>query len=178
MNFARMMMLGIAGIVLLVVVLNVSAMMLVRSAMRERDLAVRSAMGASRWRLMQYHLAEATVLALLSGGFASAVVFGAPVALAWAFDASGPWLDLFRPDFWLALQVLALCGVTSVALGLLPALRFSGASILGVLKSDSSGGGRGVGRQPRVSAGPQGRPPRPVKVRRGVPIDQGRGGAH
>lgn len=174
MNFARMMMLGIAGIVLLVVVLNISAMMLVRSAIRERDLAVRSAMGASRWRLMQYHLAEATVLALLSGSFASAVVFGAPVALAWASHASGPWLDVFRPDFWLALQVLALCGVTSVALGLLPALRFSGSSIVGALKSDSSGGGRRVGRLQRMTAAAQAGLAVPFIVICGVQFDLAR----
>ena len=57
-SFARLMMLGLAGIVLLVVGLNISGMMLVRSAMRQRELAVRVAMGASRWRLMRQHLGE------------------------------------------------------------------------------------------------------------------------
>ena len=95
---ARMILFGLCAIVLLVVGLNISGMMLVRSAIRERDLAIRSAMGASRWRLMRYHLAEALVVALLGGAFASAVVFGGPVAVAWAFDMWGPGLDLFRPD--------------------------------------------------------------------------------
>jgi hypothetical protein len=49
-----MILLGLSGIVLLVVGLNVSGMMLVRSAMRERELAIRLAMGASRWQLMRY----------------------------------------------------------------------------------------------------------------------------
>ena len=62
-----MVLLGLSGMVLLVVGLNISGMMLVRSAMRERELAIRLAMGASRWRLMRYHLTEAFVLAVFGG---------------------------------------------------------------------------------------------------------------
>ena len=69
---ARLMMFGLSGIVLLVVGLNISGMMLVRSAMRQRELAVRLAMGASRWRLVRYHLSEALVMAILGGSLASA----------------------------------------------------------------------------------------------------------
>ena len=71
-SFARLMILGLSGMVLLVVGLNISGMMLVRSAMRERELAIRSAMGASRWRLMRYHLSEALVMALLGAGLGAA----------------------------------------------------------------------------------------------------------
>src|SRR5690606_20207303 len=132
-SFARLMILGLSGMVLLVVGLNISGMMLVRSAMRERELAIRSAMGASRWRLTRYHLSEALVMALLGGGFASAVLFGGPLASAWWFGAWGPTLDLFRPDVWLVLQCIALCFVTSLVLGLLPALRFSRPSVVAAL---------------------------------------------
>ncbi len=75
-TFARLMLLGLSGMVLLVVGLNISGMMLVRSAMRERELAVRLAMGASRWRLMRYHLSEALVMAVFGGSLASALLFG------------------------------------------------------------------------------------------------------
>ena len=63
-------MFGLSGMVLLIVGLNVSGMMLVRGAMRERELAIRLAMGASRWRLMQYHLTEALVMAVFGGSLA------------------------------------------------------------------------------------------------------------
>jgi putative ABC transport system permease protein len=169
-----MIMLGLCGIVLLVVGMNISGMMLVRSAIRERDLAVRSAMGASRWRLMQYHLAEALVLALLSGAFASAVLFGGPLVLAWAFDMWGLWLNMFRPDLWVTLQVLAVCGVTSLVLGMLPAVRFSRASILDVLKNDSAGSGRRVGRLQRFTAAAQAGIAVPFLVICGVQFDQAR----
>src|SRR5688500_6233303 len=87
---ARMMILGLSGVVLLVVGLNISGMMLVRSAIREREIAIRAAMGASRWRLMRYHLTEALVIATLGGSLASAVLFGGPIAVAWAFNMWGP----------------------------------------------------------------------------------------
>ena len=103
--------------VLLVVGLNISGMMLVRSAMRERELAIRLAIGASRWRLMQYHLSEALVMAVLGGSLASALLFGGPGGRAWAYDFYGPELDLFKPDAWLVLQCIALCFVTSACWG-------------------------------------------------------------
>jgi predicted permease len=169
-----MMLLGLSGAVLLVVGLNISGMMLVRSAMRQRELAVRLAMGASRRRLAQYHLSEALVMALLGGGFASAVLFGGPVLVAWSLSMWGPALDLFRPDPWLVLQCIGLCLVTSVVLGVLPALRFSRPSIVGSLKNDSAGGGRRVGRLQRLTAAAQAGLAVPFLVICGVQFDQAR----
>lgn len=171
---ARMLLLGLSGIVLLVVGLNVSGMMLARSAIRERDLAIRAAMGAGRWRLMRYHLAEALVVALLGGAVASVVVFGGPLMVAWALDAWGPALDFFRPDPWIALQAVALCFVTSLVLGLLPAVRFSRSSVIDALKSDSSGSGRRVGRLQRLTAAAQAGIAVPFLVIFGVQFDQAR----
>lgn len=173
-SFARLMMLGLAGIVLLVVGLNISGMMLVRSAMRQRELAVRVAMGASRWRLMRQHLAEALVMAVLGGSLASALLFGGPVIIAWAFDMWGPATDLFRPDPWLALQCVALCFVTSLVLGLLPALRFSRPSIVSALKNDSAGSGQRVGRLQRLTAAAQAGLAVPFLVICGVHFNQAR----
>jgi predicted permease len=173
-TFARMMLFGLSGMVLLVVGLNISGMMLVRSAMRERELAIRLAMGASRWRLMQYHLSEALVMAVFGGSAASALLFGAPAALAWWFDFSGPELDLFKPDVWLVLQCVALCFVTSLVLGLLPAIRFSRPGILAALKNDASGSGRRVGRLQRLTAALQAGIAVPFLVIGGIRIDQAR----
>ena len=116
-SLIRMMMFGLSGMVLLVVGLNISGMILVRSAMRERELAVRLAMGASRWRLMRHHLSEALVMALLGGSLASALLFGVPVLIAWWVDGWGPVVDIFAPDPWLALECVALCFVTTLVLG-------------------------------------------------------------
>jgi len=165
---------GLSGLVLLVVGLNISGMMLARSAIRERELAVRIALGASRWRLVRYHLVEAFVMALLGGAFASALLFAGPIVVAWAFDMFGPALDIFRPDVRIALQCVALCFVASLVLGLLPAIRFSRPSIVGALKSDSSGGGRRVGRLQRFTAAAQAGLAVPLLVISGLYLDQAR----
>jgi predicted permease len=173
-SFARLMLLGLSGFVLLVVGLNISGMMLVRSAMRQRELAVRLAMGASRRRLVQYHLSEALVIALLGGTFASGLLFAGPVIIAWSFNMWGPALDLFKPDPWLVMQCIALCFVTSLVLGLLPALRFSRPSIIGALKNDSAGAGHRVGRLQRFTAAAQAGLAVPFLVICGVQFDQAR----
>lgn len=173
-SFARLMVLGLSGAVLLVVGLNISGMMLARSAMRQRELAVRLAMGASRRRLVQYHLSEALVMAVLGGGFASAVLFGGPVVVASALNVWGPALDLFKPDPWLVLQCIALCLLTSLLLGTLPALRFSRPSIVGALKNDSAGSGQRVGRLQRFTAAVQAGLAVPFLVICGVQFDQAR----
>jgi putative ABC transport system permease protein len=172
-SVGRLLLYGASGMVLLVVGLNISGMMLVRSAMRQRELAVRLAMGASRWRLMRYHLSEALVMAVLAGSCASALLFGGPVIVAWAFDLWGPTIDLFTPDPWLVLQCVALCFVTSLVLGLLPALRFSRPSILAALRNDSAGGPR-VGRLQRLTAAAQAGLAVPFLVMCGVQFDQAR----
>jgi putative ABC transport system permease protein len=173
-TFARMMLMGLSGMVLLVVGLNISGMMLVRSAIRERELAIRLAIGASRWRLARYHLSEALVIALFGGALASAVLFGVPVIVAWAYDLTGPELDPFKPDIWLFLQCVFLCFATAVILGLLPALRFSRPAILAVLKSDFARSGRRVGRLQRLTAAVQTGIAVPFLVIGGIRIDQAR----
>src|SRR5829696_4946385 len=171
---ARLMMFGLSSIVLLVVGLNISGMMLVRSAMRQRELAVRLAMGASRVRLVRYHLSEALMLAILGGSLASALIFGAPPLLAWLLDIRDVSLEVFRPDLWLVVQCIALCFVTSVVLGLLPAIRFSRAGIITAIKGSSAGSGLRVGRLQRFTAAAQAGLAVPFLVICGLYLDQAR----
>jgi predicted permease len=171
---ARLMMFGLSSIVLLVVGLNISGMMLVRSAMRQRELAVRLAMGASRRRLVQYHLSEALVMAVLGGSLASALLFGAPPILAWGWNIRDASIEVFKPDLRLLLQCIALCFVTSVVLGLLPAIRFSRPGIITALKSGSAGSGQRVGRLQRFTAAAQAGLAVPFIVICGVYLDQAR----
>ena len=173
-SIGRMVLFGLGGMVLLVVGLNISGMMLVRSAMRERELAIRMAMGADRWRVIRYHLSEALVMALLGGSVAAALLFGAPVVVAWWFEFYGPELDLFKPDAWLVLQCIALCFVTSLVLGWLPALRFSRPAILSALKNDATGSGRRVGRLQRLTAALQAGIAVPFLVIGLIRVDQAR----
>lgn len=173
-SVARLMLLGLSGMVLLVVGLNISGMLVVRSAMRQRELAVRLAMGASRWRLVRYHLSEALVMAVLGGAFASAVLFGLPTLTAWALNIVSPMFDAFKPDPWLVLQCIAVCFVTSLVLGALPAMRFSRPSIITALKNDSAGSGQRVGRLQRFTAAAQAGLAVPFLVTCGMYLDQAR----
>ena len=109
--------------VLLVVCLNMSGMVMVRAATRERELAVRLAIGASRRRLMQYLLSEAVVLALVGGALGATVTFAVPASLTWWFGQ--PLDELFTPDASMLGAGVGLCLATSVVFGVLPALRFS-----------------------------------------------------
>jgi ABC-type antimicrobial peptide transport system permease subunit len=67
--------LTLTGMVLLVVCLNISGMVQVRSALRERELSIRQAIGATRRQLIQYMLSEAIIMAGLGAILASFVLF-------------------------------------------------------------------------------------------------------
>ena len=163
---------GISGLVLFIVCLNVSGMMLVRSAMRERELAVRLAIGASRARLMQYLLAESLVLAFLGGTLAVGLLFGVPAVLTWWFDWWHPDLICSCPDVWTYATRRAL---------LRHELVFGSASgdslqppraRVGAQRRDAGGGGRRVGRMHRLTAAIQAGIAVPFLVIGGVKLDQ------
>src|SRR4029079_18938529 len=70
--------LTLTGMILLVVCLNIAGMVQVRTAMRERELSIRQAIGATRWQLIQYLLSEAIIIAALGALLASLVLFNLP----------------------------------------------------------------------------------------------------
>jgi predicted permease len=146
--------LTLTGTVLLVVCLNISGMMQVRSAMRERELSIRQAVGASRGRLVQYLFSEAVILAGLGSALASTVLFNIPALLSWW--AARPLPDqlqaALRPDLSLVAICIGLCLFTSLVFGLLPASRFSRPVIISSLKDDAGVGGFRAGRVHRLTA--------------------------
>jgi hypothetical protein len=113
-------------------------------------------------------------MAVFGGSLASAVLFGGPLVVAWAFDLWTPVLEVFTPDVWVILQVIVLCFVTSLVLGLLPAIRFSRPALLSALKNDSAGSGRRVGWLQRLTAAAQAGIAVPFLVICGVQFDQAR----
>lgn len=146
-------MLSLAGMVLLVVCVNISGMMLVRGAARERELSVREAVGASRTRLMQYLFFEAVWLAVIGGVLSVAVLFGLPALVArWLDTTVPPELDLDGAGIAVS---ASLCFAVSIVLGLLPAVRLSRPNIIAALKDDVAGGGLRVSRLQRAAAAMQ-----------------------
>ncbi len=164
--------LGLAGTVLLVVCMNISGMMLVRGAKRERELSIRAALGADRRRLIQHLFFESVLLAFVAGGIAAFVLFGIPAIGGWYMDTPIPQ----EVDFDATGLVIAvgMCLLVSVSFGLLPAMRFSNPDLAPALKEDSSGGGRQTIRVHRIAAMVQIGIAVPFLVMSGVMLDRTR----
>jgi len=142
--------LGLSAAVLGIVCLNISGMMLVRAATRERELSIRAALGADRRRLIQHLFFEAMLLAIIGGGLSAIVLFGIPAAVASYFGVVIP-LELDFDATGAAISI-GLCLVVSVLFGLLPAIRFSRPNLSPALKDDTGGGRRQTIRVHRVAA--------------------------
>ncbi|MGB7217420.1 MAG: FtsX-like permease family protein [Vicinamibacterales bacterium] len=160
--------------VLLVVCLNISGMMQVRGAMRERELSIRQALGASRARLAQYLLSEAIVLACAGGVLASLVLFNAPPFLSWLTGNVIPaqLQEALQVNLRMITIVFGICLLTSLAFGWLPALRFSRPVIISSLKDDAGSGGIRAGRVHRVTAALQVAIAVPLLVMSGQSLDR------
>lgn len=164
----------LTGMVLLVVCLNISGMMQVRGALRERELSIRQAIGASRARLAQYLLSEAIVLACAGGVLASLVLFNAPSLLSWLTGNVIPaeLQEALQVNLPIVAIIFAICLLTSLVFGWLPALRFSRPVIITSLKDDAGGGGIRAGRVHRVTAALQVAIAVPLLVMSGQSLDR------
>jgi predicted permease len=166
--------LTLTGMILLVVCMNISGMVQVRSAMRERELSIRQAIGATRRQLIRYLLSEAIVMAALGAILASLVLFNLPWLRSLLTDDPLPpqALEVLKPNLPTIGFAVGLCLLTSLVFGLLPALRFSRPVILSALKDDVGVGGRRVGRVQRVTAALQVAIAVPLIVMSGIQLDR------
>lgn len=131
--------LAITALVLLIACANLGNLMLARASTREREMAVRLALGASRWRLIRQLLSEGLLLAAGGAvlGIALAEIFSRSLIRFLAAEG-----DTIRLDLSLDWRVLAFTGLIGIAtclvFGLVPALRSSRAPVT-VLKTGSRG---------------------------------------
>ena len=162
--------LSLVGAVLLIVCLNISGMMLIRGARRERELSIRVALGANRRRLIQHLFFEAILLAFGAGSLSTFVLFGIPAIAGWYLGFPVPEEVDF--DVTSAAIAAGLCLIVSLLFGLLPAVRFSRPNVIAALKDDAGGGGRQTIRVHRIAAMVQIGIAVPFLVMSGVMLDR------
>ncbi len=138
--------LGAVSLMLVTACVNIANLLLARAAGRQREIAVRQALGAARGRLIQQLLTESLVLSLLAGIAGVAAASGGMQLLLALVPSKLPRLNEVALDWRVMLFALAISLLTGVLFGLAPALQLAGVS----LTSRESGPSR---RQNRIAAG-------------------------
>src|SRR5262245_51220688 len=120
---------GTIGIVLLIACANVANLLLVRAETRQRELAVRTALGAGRGRIVCELVIESLALALLGGLFGTAIAAALLKAVAAIGPASLPRLNEMGMDGQTVVFALGISLIAGLLLGLIPALKYAGPKI-------------------------------------------------
>ena len=134
---------GAALCVLLIACANLANLLLARALARQKELAVRAAMGAGRERLVRQLVTESLVLAALGGGLGVLAAVAAVPLLARLVPSSLPIAQAPSVDLRVLIFAALLTGLTGVGFGVFPALRASGgADLSGLREGARAGGGR------------------------------------
>jgi predicted permease len=138
-------MLGAVGFVLLIACANVANLLLARAVGRSREISIRAALGASRWRVIRQLLVESVTLSVAGGGLGwLAAIWGVRVFDAAVTPNGKPPFIIFSVDYTVLAYVAAVTLGTGILFGLAPALRLSKLDINLALKDGGHGTSAGM----------------------------------
>src|SRR5215470_8102836 len=127
------------GLIMTIVCMNLANMLLARGTNRRKELAIRLAVGASRFRLVRQMISEGILLSLLGGIAGFALAFGLSILQSKFMPPTAvPVESDFTPDWHAAIFVFALAVVCGIGFSLAPALRATKADVTPALKEGSA----------------------------------------
>ena len=136
---ALLILLGVVGCVLLVACVNVANLMLARATARQKEFALRAALGASRWRIVRQLFVECLLLAIVGGTLGFVISLWALRLLLKAIPVELPFWMNFGVDLRVLAFTLGITLLTGLIFGAVPALQTSRVDLNDTLKE----GGRG-----------------------------------
>jgi putative ABC transport system permease protein len=146
-----LMLLGAVGIVLLIACANVANLLLARASAREREVGIRAALGAGRWRLVRQLMVESLVLSTAGTLLALVLAWWAVQVLKGSMPEGVPRVAAIAVDLRVLAAAAGLSILTGILFGTVPALQASKPDLTNALK-DGARGSAGAGRQRLRSA--------------------------
>jgi predicted permease len=144
---ALLVLLGAVGLVLLIACANIANLLLTRATSRAREIAVRSALGAGRSRIVRQLLSETLVLGMLGGLAGIALAYAGVYGLTSLMPRDVPQVNAIRVDNFVLGFALLLSGVASGAFGLAPALFAANSNLQSSLREGGARSGESGDRR-------------------------------
>jgi predicted permease len=147
MRLALWVLAGAVGVVMLIVCANLSNLLLARTASRHKEMAIRSALGAGRRRLMVQMLTEGIVLSSAGAALGLVLAIAGTRLLSRSNAVSIPLLGALQTDTPVLVFTLAMAVLTGILFGLAPALQARSAALHDALKDAAKGSTEGRARR-------------------------------